>query len=86
LGLVVEGSCEVPVGALAEVAGDDLTLEAFIGFPDGTRIVRERASGPCADAESVGRKLGHRLLAAGGREILESLLSSARAQAVSRQP
>jgi hydroxymethylbilane synthase len=73
LGLVVEGSCEVPVGALATVHGDELKLDAFIGTPDGTRIVRESASGRCEDAESIGRRLGERLLAAGGREILRSL-------------
>jgi hydroxymethylbilane synthase len=73
LGLVVEGSCEVPVGALATVSGDELRLDAFIGMPDGTRIVRESASGKCADADRIGHDLGERLLAAGGREILRRL-------------
>ena len=73
LGLVVEGSCEVPVGAHAKVKGDTFDLEAFIGMPDGTQIVRERARGRCEDAPSVGRALGERLLAAGGREILKRL-------------
>ena len=75
LGLVVEGSCEVPVGALAHVSADSLVLEGFIGMPDGTRFVRERASGNCEDAERLGAALGEKLLAAGGREILKSLAS-----------
>jgi len=73
LGLVVEGSCEVPVGAIAKVQGDSFDLEAFIGTPDGTQIVRSRASGRCAEARSVGHALGERLLASGGREILKRL-------------
>ena len=73
LGLVVEGSCEVPVGGLAQVEGERVALEGFIGLPDGTRIVRERASGRCADAQALGRTLGEKLLAAGGREILRTL-------------
>jgi hydroxymethylbilane synthase len=73
LGLVVEGSCEVPLGAFARVAGEELTLEAFLGMPDGTRAVRESASGRCADASGIGVALGERLLAAGGREILRDL-------------
>lgn len=73
LGLVVEGSCEVPVGAYARVAGDELSLEGFLGMPDGTRLVREGARGRAHDAEALGRDLGNRLLAAGGREILRSL-------------
>jgi hydroxymethylbilane synthase len=72
-GLIVEGSCEVPLGALAKVSGETLALEGFIGMPDGTRLVRERASGAAREAEAVGTALGERLLASGGREILQSL-------------
>jgi hydroxymethylbilane synthase len=72
-GLVVEGSCEVPLGALAKVSGESLTLEGFIGMPDGTRIVRSSATGSASDAEALGAALGERLLAAGGREILRAL-------------
>jgi len=73
LGLVVEGSCEVPLGAFAQVAGDRVTLEAFVGLPNGTRIARAHDSGPSAEAEVLGRALGEKLLAAGGREILAQL-------------
>ena len=73
LGLVVEGSCDVPVGALARVDAGRLSLEGFIGMPDGTRLVRDSAAGSCTDAERLGIELGERLLAAGGREILRSL-------------
>jgi hydroxymethylbilane synthase len=73
LGLVVEGSCEVPVGALARVSAGRVAIDAFIGLPDGTRIVRQQQSGACAGAEALGRSLGDRLLAAGGREILRTL-------------
>ncbi|MGZ5049120.1 MAG: hydroxymethylbilane synthase [Usitatibacter sp.] len=72
-GLVVEGSCEVPLGALATVSGATLTLEAYVGLPDGTRGVRQNVSGRCDDAESLGHSLAERLLASGGREILRSL-------------
>jgi hydroxymethylbilane synthase len=73
LGLVAEGSCEVPVGALARVSGARIAIEAFIGLPDGTRLVRDRIEGPAREAQALGRSLGERLLAAGGREILDSL-------------
>ncbi len=73
LGLVVEGSCDVPVGALARVDGVRLAIEGFIGMPDGTRLVRDSASGRCEDAQRLGAELGEKLLAAGGREILRSL-------------
>jgi hydroxymethylbilane synthase len=71
VGLVVEGSCEVPVGALARANGESFRIDGFVGLPDGTRIVRESADGPCVDALSIGNALGEKLLAAGGREILD---------------
>src|SRR6185369_9258623 len=50
VGLVVEGSCEVPVGAYARVTGEAIEIEAFLGLPDGTRLVRAREAGATADA------------------------------------
>jgi len=73
LGLVVEGSCEVPVGGIARVDGDTLALEGFIGMPDGSRMVRDRVQGRADEAERLGRALGERLLALGGRQILDTL-------------
>jgi hydroxymethylbilane synthase len=73
LGLVVEGSCEVPVGALARAKGESFRMDAFVGLPDGTRIVRDHAEGGCAQAASIGASLGDKLLAAGGREILDRI-------------
>jgi hydroxymethylbilane synthase len=73
LGLVVEGSCEVPVGGHATVMGASLVIEGFLGLPDGSRLVREKAEGEAADAAKLGRALGERILARGGREVLELL-------------
>ena len=75
LGLVVEGSCEVPVAAHARITGGEISLEAFLGLPDGTRVLRQRHVGSVTDAQAVGRALGERLLAAGGAEILSELTS-----------
>ncbi len=77
LGLVVEGSCEVPVGALATVAGELLTLEAFLGLPDGSEQVRDTRTGSRRDAALIGRDLGVALLAHGGRAILDRLAGRA---------
>jgi hydroxymethylbilane synthase len=78
LGLIVEGSCEVPLGAHARVEGTRLALAAFVGMPDGSRLVRMEDSGAIADAEGLGESLGRRLLDAGGREILERLGAAGR--------
>jgi len=78
VGLVVEGSCDVPLGAFARVARGRIHLEAFVGLPDGTRFAREATEGPVDAPEALGAELGKRLLDAGGREILAQLNAPAR--------
>jgi len=73
LGRVVEGSCDVPVGGMARLEGEILVLEGFIGMPDGTRLVRDAARGPAEEPEALGAALGEKLLALGGRQILDAL-------------
>ena len=73
LGLVVEGSCEVPLGAHARIEAGRVTLEAFVGMPDGSRFARARDSAPLGEAEALGHRVAEQLLSCGGREILERL-------------
>jgi hydroxymethylbilane synthase len=39
------GGCQVPIGALAEVDGGRLSLQAVVARPDGTLVLRETRSG-----------------------------------------
>jgi len=66
------GSCQTPLAAHAILAGDDLAIDGLCGMPDGTRILRDRVSGPTARATALGIELADRLLAAGAREILDA--------------
>jgi hydroxymethylbilane synthase len=63
----------VPVAALGTLAGEQLTLEALISDLDGRTVLREKTSGPGADAATLGRALAERLLDMGGREILSQI-------------
>jgi hydroxymethylbilane synthase len=73
VGVVVEGSCEVPIGAHATVAGEALRIAAFVGMPDGTRVIRVEDRGSVSEAERVGERAGQRLLDCGGRAVLAAL-------------
>ena len=42
----IGGSCNVPLGALATIDGDSMTLRAVVASPDGRNVVRTVASGP----------------------------------------
>lgn len=70
------GSCEVPLGAYAEVAehaNGTLRLRGLVATPDGTRIARAEKSGPAADPEALGLALVEDLRAQGANEILAAL-------------
>ena len=63
------GGCNVPVGALAELRGDDLFLRARIVSPDGLQLLEESAQGSRAQPEELGQELAQILVEKGGREI-----------------
>src|SRR5690606_5313683 len=73
---VLGGSCQVPLAAFAQRAGDTLGIDGLVAEPDGSRIIRARASGPAAQAEALGVRLANELLENGARAILDRLLSS----------
>jgi hydroxymethylbilane synthase len=67
------GSCEVPLGAYAEMANGAIFLRGFVATPDGTRMARAEATGSAAGPEALGLKLAAELRAQGADEILASL-------------
>jgi len=67
----LEGGCQVPIGAHGRFDGGALHLIAMVASPDGTRVMRDAATGT-GDPAALGRKLGERMLAAGARDILGS--------------
>lgn len=73
LGLI-EGGCQVPIGVHAEVENDIITINAIIASLDGTTILRDTISGSAQDAEALGKQLGNKMLAEGGKQILASIL------------
>lgn len=69
----VEGGCQVPVGVHATLNGDELHIEALIAALDGQTVLRDAATGASGQADALGRQLAERMLAAGGREIMQSV-------------
>ncbi len=69
----LEGGCQVPVGALARVEDEQLTLRAVIASLDGSRAVEGAQSGPVLQCESIGIALADELLAEGGDSILDEI-------------
>lgn len=67
------GSCNVPLGAYAELTGGRLRLRGFVGAPDGSRVVNGEQDGPAGDPEALGTALAERLRAQGAGDILARL-------------
>ncbi len=72
------GSCEVPLGAYAEMKDgtDTMRLRGFVALPDGTRIARAELAGVVVDvaaAEAMGLQLAAELRRQGADEILAAL-------------
>ena len=70
---VLEGGCQVPVGALARLEGQELHLRARVADLDGSVSLFVEMRGPADDPEALGRDAAEALLARGAAEILERI-------------
>ncbi len=69
----LEGGCQVPIAALAQISGGTLRIDGLVGTIDGKRILREHLEGRLEEAESLGTKLADILLGKGAKEILDEV-------------
>ncbi len=67
------GSCTVPLGAYALRDDDTINIAGFVASVDGKQMLREKAHGPAANAEAVGRALADKLISRGADKILAAL-------------
>jgi hydroxymethylbilane synthase len=64
------GGCQMPIGAIATMADDALTVRGVVVSPDGRRIVHGSASGSRDHAEALGSQVADELLRGGAEGIL----------------
>jgi hydroxymethylbilane synthase len=69
----LEGGCQVPIGAFAQVADDQLSLRGLVAALDGSCLVRDEIRGSAVQGDILGTQLAEQLLAAGGGDILEEV-------------
>jgi len=75
---VLEGGCQVPIGAFAQVKSSGLYLDAIVGSLDGTITYRKKLRGSKSDPEKLGKTLAQDLLKAGAKQILKEVYETAR--------
>ena len=66
----LQGGCQVPLGAWAQLRGRELQMEAGVFSADGRESVRREVSGSAAEPAALGRSLGQILIEAGADNIL----------------
>jgi len=69
----LQGGCQVPIGAFAEIKSKQLTVRGLVGSVDGERLLEDQVQGSLNDAEALGIELAEKLLSAGADEILREV-------------
>ena len=73
LARALAGSCELPLGAYAELRDGQVWLRGFVSTADGSHMVTAECRGAPEQAEAVGAELAERLRAQGAGEILAAI-------------
>jgi hydroxymethylbilane synthase len=72
----LEGGCQVPIGAFAEVRTSGLYLDAVVGSLDGTITYRKNVRGSKKEPVKLGQTLANDLLKAGAKKVLDDIYNS----------
>ena len=70
---VLQGGCQVPLGAWARIEDNELVLDACVCSIDGLQYVKQRATAPPEQARALGERMAHLLIEAGAQNILEDV-------------
>ena len=69
----LEGGCQVPVAAFAEIRGGRLRMKGLVVSLDGKRLVMAEEESLPEEGAKMGEKLARRLIELGGDKILEEI-------------
>ena len=69
----LEGGCQIPIAAFAELDGDQMRLRGLVGSLDGKTVIRSELNGSSAEAVAMGEKLAKTLADQGGKAILDQI-------------
>jgi hydroxymethylbilane synthase len=70
---VLQGGCQVPLGAWARLERGELVMDACVCSADGSQYVKERTSGRLEEPKQLGERMAKLLIAAGAESILEEV-------------
>ncbi|MDX1701884.1 MAG: hydroxymethylbilane synthase [Melioribacteraceae bacterium] len=69
----LEGGCQIPIGAYAEVKSNGLYLSGLVSSIEGDITLRKTLRGSKKNPEKLGRNLASDMIRAGAKEILKEI-------------
>jgi len=69
----LEGGCQIPIGAIAEIEGNQLNLTAMVGSLDGKVVIRDSLKSNLSEPKKVGIELANVLKGQGAGKILNKI-------------
>ena len=74
----LQGSCQVPLAVYARTNGGAFAIDALVGTPDGSEVLRSSRNGSPAEAGALAGAVADDLLSRGAGEIIARLGHAAR--------
>ncbi|MDP4173379.1 MAG: hydroxymethylbilane synthase [Bacteroidota bacterium] len=74
----LEGGCQVPIGAFAEVKSNGIYLDGLVGSIDGSITFRKKIRGSKKEPEKIGYTLAKEIKKAGADKVLKEIYSTVR--------
>lgn len=71
----LEGGCQIPIGAFAELDGESLRLQGLVAAIDGQPTIRGESVGRISEAAEIGASLAEELLGRGADVVLAEIRS-----------
>ncbi len=67
----IGAGCSAPVAINARIIDNEIELRAMIGYPDGTKIMKESDTFAIDDAKGAGIKMARKMISYGALELLD---------------
>lgn len=69
----LDGGCQVPMGAIAKIEGDEISIHGFVGEVDGAKLLKAQLTDHVDNYDQIGQKLAEKLMKEGAQEILDKV-------------
>jgi hydroxymethylbilane synthase len=73
----LQGGCQVPIAAFAQIRGKEIVIDGMVAETDGSVLLRKQLRGPVENPEQLGTKLAETLIKQGAGDIVQRLLQEA---------